>query len=218
VLEIDLPVFALVGWAAGVCALAARDAAQRRALRIAAGIGLTAALLPIPGLLTRSLEDIRERYDDPARPYVYHHTQRGYFAMLQDLFGVADAAPGADGRGPRVVNSEAPDPVRWYLHSRGWEPARTRYRDNPAPRRAWLEAAEVVISSPRHLPEVRSQLAAIGEAWHEERYPTRPGVETTVFYRQALWERYQAAGGRGASPWPRAAVAFPSPPAPPEDL
>jgi hypothetical protein len=116
------------------------------------------------------------------------------------------------------VNSEAPDPVRWYLYSRGWDPARTRYRDNPPPPRDWLEAAEVVICSPRHLPQVRRDLAASGDAWHEERYPTRPGVETTVFYRQALWERYQAAGGRAASPWPRVAVAWPEPPAAPSDF
>ncbi len=217
VLEIDLPVFALVGWAAGICLLAARDAALRPAMRVAAGLGLAAALLPAPALLLRSVEDIRDRYDDPERPYVYHHTQRGYFAMLQDLFGLADAAPGADGRGPRVVNSESPDPVRWYLYSRGWEPARTRYLENPAPPLDWLEAAEVVISSPRHLPEVRNRLAATGAGWHEERYPTRPGVETTVFYRQALWDRYQAAGGRAASPWPRAAAASPAPLAPAND-
>ena len=113
--------------------------------------------MPAAGLLARSVEDIRDRYDDPARPYVYHHTQRGYFAMLQDLFGVADAAPGADGGGPRVVNSEAPDPVRWYLYTRGWDPSRERYLENPAPPLDWLEAAEVVISSPRHLPEVRKR-------------------------------------------------------------
>lgn len=55
----------------------------------------------------------------------------------------------------------------------------------------------------------------MGGPWHEERYLTRPGLETTVFYRQALWDRYQAAGGRAASPWP--AATFPAPPAPPSD-
>jgi hypothetical protein len=148
---------------------------------------------------------------------VYFHTQRSFFAMLQDLFGVADAAPDADGRGPRVVNSEAPDPVRWYLYSRGWALERERYLENPAPPLAWIEEAEVVISSRRHLAEVRKRVAATGAGWHEESYPTRPGAATTVFYRQALWDRYQAAGGRAASPWPRPAVDLPAPPIPPED-
>jgi uncharacterized protein (TIGR03663 family) len=133
VLQIDLPVFALIGWAGGHCLLAVRDMRRRPALRIAAGGALAAGLFLAAGLLLRSLADLRDRYDDPARPYVYHHTQRGYFALLRDLFGVADAAPDADGRGPRLVNSEAPDPVRWYLYSRGWEPARERYLENPAP-------------------------------------------------------------------------------------
>jgi hypothetical protein len=185
-------------------------------LRIAGLVAFAALLAPAPGLLAQSLEDIRDRYDDPSRPYVYYHTQRSFFAMLQDLFGVAEAAPGADGRGPRVVNSEAADPVRWYLYSRGWAPERTRQLDNPAPPLDWIEAAEVVISSTRHLAEVRKLVAATGDGWHEERYPTRPGALTTVFYRQVLWDRYQAAGGRAASPWPRPAVDPPAPPMPPE--
>ena len=143
VLEIDLPVFWLVGWAAGSCLAAASEAARRPAVRIAAALAFAAALAPAPWLLAQSLEDVRERYDDPARPYVYFHTQRSFFAMLQDLFGVADAAPDADGRGPRVVNSEAADPVRWYLHSRGWAPERTRYLENPAPPLAWIDEAQI---------------------------------------------------------------------------
>ena len=34
----------------------------------------------------------------------------------------------------------------------------------------------------------------------------RPAAQTTVFYRQSLWDHYPAAGGRAASPWPRAAA------------
>jgi uncharacterized protein (TIGR03663 family) len=217
VLEIDLPVFLLVGWAAGCCLLAARDAVRLPAIRVAAGIGIAAALAPAPWLLLRSLDDVRDRYDDPSRPYVFHHTQRGYFAMLQDLFGVAGAAPGADGRGPKVVNSAAPDPVRWYLFTRGWALERERYLENPAPPPAWIEQAEVIISSRRHLPELRRLVAATADAWHEESYPTRPGVDTTVFYRRALWDRYQAAGGRAASAWPRPAVDSPAPTLPEGD-
>jgi uncharacterized protein (TIGR03663 family) len=214
VLQIDLPVFALIGWAGGHCLRALRDIRQPPLPRLAGGVALAAGSLFAVLLLLRSLADIRERYDDPARPYVYHHTQRSFFALLQDLFGVADAVPGADGHGPRIVNSEAPDPVRWYLYSRGWDLARERYRDNPGPPLDWLAQAEVVISSQRHLPMIRKTLPATGAVWHEERYPTRPGVETTVFYRQELWDRYQAAGGRAASPWPRPAVDAPAPPVP----
>ena len=135
---------------------------------------------------------------------MYFHTQRSFFALLQDLFGVADAEPGADGRGPRVVDSDATDPVRWYVQSRGWAPERTRYLESAAPPQAWIDEAQIVISSIRFLDDIRSELAASGEAWHEERYATRPGAQTTVFYRQSLWDRFQAAGGRAASPWPRA--------------
>jgi uncharacterized protein (TIGR03663 family) len=214
VLQIDLPVFALIGWAAGHCWSIARDRSSSITLRAAAALGVGAALLPAVGMLYRSVEDVRDRYDDPALPYVYNHTMRSYFALLQDLFGVADAAPGADGRGLRNVNSEAPDPVRWYLYTRGWDLARERYRDNPPPPLDWLQHAEVVITSPRHLPEIRNALPTTGAAWHEESYPTRPGVATTVFYRQELWDRYQAAGGRAVSPWPRPAVDAPAPPEP----
>jgi hypothetical protein len=74
-----------------------------------------------------------------------------------------------------------------------------------------------VISSLRHRAEIRRLVAETGEPWHEESYPTRPGVATTVFYRGELWQRYQAAGGRAASPWPRAAVVRREAPAAPED-
>ncbi len=205
VLEIDLPVFLLIGWAAGQGFVAAYDARRRPAARAVAGLAFAIALAPAPGLLAQSLEDVRERYDDPARPYVYYHTQRSFFALLEDLFGVSDAAPAADGRGPRVVNSDAFDPVRWYVHSRGWAPERTRYRENPAPPLVWIEEAQIVITSVRHLAEIRELIAATGEPWHEESYPARPGAVTTVFYRQSLWDRHRAAGGRAASPWPRAA-------------
>jgi hypothetical protein len=107
--------------------------------------------------------------------------------------------------------------VRWYLYTRGWALERERYLENPAPPLPWIEEAEVVISSPRHLLELEKLVAATGAAWHEESYPTRPGVAATVFYRQALWDRYQAAGGRVASPWPRPAMASRAPPAPPPD-
>jgi uncharacterized protein (TIGR03663 family) len=216
VLQIDLPAFLLIGWAAGSCLALAREV-RRPALRAAGWLGVAAALLPAPGLLARSLEDVRERYDDPGRPYVYHHTQRDYFTMLQDLFGAADTAPDADGRGPRVVNSEAGDPVRFYLHTRGWAPERTRLLENPAPPVEWLGWAQIVISSPRHLEEVRRRVAQTGAAWHEQAYPTRPGVATTVFYRKSLWDRYQAVGGRTVSPWPRPAVRWRQTPAPPPD-
>ena len=116
---------------------------------------------------------------------------------------MADAEPGADGLGPRVVDSDVTDPVRWYVQSRGWAPERTRYLESAVPPQAWIDEAQIVISSIRFLDDIRSELAASGEAWHEESYATRPGAQTTVFYRQSLWDRYQAAGGRVASPWPR---------------
>ena len=206
VLQIDLPALWLIGWAAGECLAAARDARRQPAARIAALLAFGAALAPAPGLFAQSLADIREHYDDPARPYVYFHTQRSFYLLLRDLFGVADAEPGADGLGPRVVNSDVTDPVRWYVQSRGWAPERTRYLDSAVPPQAWIDEAQIVISSIRFLDDIRSELAASGEAWHEESYAMRPAAQTTLFYRQSLWDRYQAAGGRAASPWPRAAA------------
>jgi uncharacterized protein (TIGR03663 family) len=218
VLQIELPMLWLLGWAVGH-GIAAAHAARRPAARAAWLLACAAALLPAPALLARSLADVRERYDDPTLPYVYYHTQRSYFALLQDLFGVADAAPDADGRGPRMLNSDAADPVRWYVEARGWAPERSRYIETPPPPSArivaaetpelpsaWIAEAQIVISSLRRLPDIRSVIAASGEAWHEERYATRPDSETTLLIRQPLWDRYQAAGGRAASPWPRPCV------------
>ena len=207
VLQIDLPVFCLIGWAAGQAVLLARDSRRPMAARWLATLALVAALAPAPRLMLQSLDDNRERYDDPARPYVYYHTQRSFFTLLADVFGVAAAAPDADGRGLRVVNSDAADPVRWYLRARGWAPERTFFLENPEPPLAQIQDAEIVISSIRHLAQIRELIATTGEVWHEESYATRPGIVTTVLYRQPLWDRYQAAGGRAASPWLRVAPA-----------
>ena len=69
------------------------------------------------------------------------------------------------------------------------------------------------------LGDRRSEVCVLGADGEVKRRfgvaTTREGLETTVFYRQALWDRYQAAGGRAASPWP--AANFPAPPAPPSD-
>ena len=41
-----------------------------------------------------------------------------------------------------------------------------------------------------------------GTPWHEELYGLRPGWTVAVYYRQPLWDAYQAAGGREAYAWP----------------
>jgi uncharacterized protein (TIGR03663 family) len=216
VLEIELPMLLLIGWAAGQALALALDAARAPAARALAALAFAAALSPLPWLLRESLDDLRERYDDPGRPYVYYHTQRSFYALLEDVLGAAAAAPGADGRGVCLVASESHDPALFYLYTRGWDPARVRQRDNPSPPRSWLEPAQIVISSKRHLHKVRRRLGELGAAWHEESYDTRPGFATTVLYRQELWDAYQAAGGRTGSRWPRPPVRDLPAPAEPE--
>ena len=99
-LQIDLPVFLLIGWAAGITWRAARDPGCQHFVRLLAWICMAGWLAGAPGLLARSLEDNHERYDDFRRPYVYYQTYRQYYEMLQDLLGAADSMPQAEAEGP----------------------------------------------------------------------------------------------------------------------
>jgi uncharacterized protein (TIGR03663 family) len=202
VLQIDLPVFLLIGWAAGAAWRHACDAPQTRATRALALAFLLACVAPAPRLLAWSLEDIGEGYDDFRRPYVYHQTFREFHEMVQDLLGVADADPRGEGRGPRVVNVGLEFPLRWYTLTGGWEDDRTRYLEE-TPTREQVARAEIVIADHRRGPEIDRLVADAGGEWHQERYIHRPGIYALVWYRRELWQRYQAAGGRTASPWPR---------------
>jgi uncharacterized protein (TIGR03663 family) len=210
VLQIDLPVFLLIGWASGLTWRVARSPGSPRFVRVLAGIGMAGWLAAAPGLLARSLEDNRERYDDFRRPYVYYQTYREYHEMLRDLLGTADAMPHADGLGPRVLNVGQEFPLSWYMLTRGWEDGRTQYLE-AEPTQEQVERADLVVSDSRHEAAIDALADASASAWHKERYFVRPGIFGFVWYRQEPWERFEAAGGRAASPWPRS----PSRPVPP---
>jgi hypothetical protein len=201
-LQIDLPVFLLIGWAAGVTWRAARNAGSRRLVRVLAGICMAGWLAAAPGLLARSLEDNRERYDDFRRSYVYYQTYRQYYEVLQDLLGTADSMPQADGRGPRVLNVDQEFPLSWYMLTRGWEDGRTEYLESE-PAQEQVERADLIVSDSRHAKVIDRLIDDSANAWHKQRYFVRPGIFGFVWYRRELWEHFQAAGGRAASPWPR---------------
>jgi len=211
-LQIDLPVFLLIGWAAGITWRAARSARSRRLVRVLAGMGMAGWLAAAPGLLAGSLEDNRVRYDDFRRPFVYYQTYRQYYEMLRDLLGTADAMPQADGRGPRVLNVDQEFPLSWYTLTRGWEDGRTEYLEAD-PAQEQLERADMIVSDSRHEGVIDELVADSAQAWHKQRYFVRPGIFGFVWYRQELWARFQAAGGRASSPWPRSPSKLLPPPA-----
>jgi hypothetical protein len=209
-LQIDLPVFLLIGWAAGMTWRTARDPGFQRPVRVLAWICMMGWLSAAPGLLARSLADNRERYDDFRRPYVYYQTYRQYHEMLQDLLGTADSMPQSDGRGPRVLNVDQEFPLSWYTLTRGWEDGRTEYLESQ-PALEQVERADLIVSDSRYEEAIDRLVADTASAWHKQRYFVRPGIFGFVWYRQELWARFQAAGGRASSPWPRP----PSRPLPP---
>jgi uncharacterized protein (TIGR03663 family) len=213
-LEIDLPLLLLVAWAVGRAARVAADASRPRALRAAAAAAALAALAPAPRLAAESLADNLERFDDFQRPFVYYQTLDEFHEMLRDLFGVADAAPGADDAGPRVLNVDLEFPLGFYTLTRGWALERTTYLER-APTAAELDGADVVVSTHATQEAIDALVAARPERWHREKYFHRPGTYAYAWYREPLWERYQASGGRAASPWPRPArLPLPAPPVP----
>lgn len=212
VLQIDLPVFLLIGWAAGMTWRTAREPGFRRLVRVPAWICMMGWLAAAPGLLARSIEDNRERYDDFRRPYVYYQTYRQYHEMLQDLLGTADSMPRGDGRGPRVLNVDQEFPLSWYTLTRGWEDGRTEYMESePAPEQ--VERADLIVSDSRYAEVIDRLVDDTSYAWHKQRYYARPGIYGFVWYRQELWTHFQAAGGRASSPWPRPPLKHLPPPA-----
>ena len=211
-LQIDLPVFLLIGWAAGITWRAARNAHSQRLVRALAGIGMAGWLASAPGLLARSLEDNREHYDDFRRPYVYYQTYRQYFEMLQDLLGTADAMPQADGGGPRVLNVDQEFPLSWYTLTRGWQDGRTEYLEAD-PEQEQVGRADLIVSDSRHEEAIDALVDGSVNAWHKQRYFARPGIFGFVWYRRELWTHFQEAGGRAASPWPRSPLKHLPPPA-----
>jgi uncharacterized protein (TIGR03663 family) len=215
-LNIELPLFLLIGWASGECVLAALHPAVHPALRALSLPVAAVPLLFVPQMVETARLDAADRYDDDAIEYVYVQTQRGFYDLLRDAFGVADAA-GAE-HGVRVLNVDAKNPWRWYAVTRGWDHATQRYV-REAPKREDLDDIDIVMSTGKPSHDVDKVMRAEAPDWHREEYPLRPGHRMRVWYRPGRWAAYQAAGGRERTPWPRGAVSrdrIVRPPAPKE--
>ncbi len=202
VLNIDLPAFVLCGWLAGQSVLMMRDLGAHPAMRAVAFVGVVLPLVTVPSMIETSLLDNAERYDDDAVPYVYVQTLRDQFDMVSDHLGVAAAKPDYDGRGLRSINMEAKNPARWYLITRGWDHTRVRYL-RELPKIEDLKKVDIVAVTGIHRTKVGKMIEEEeGGQWHKELYGLRPGWTVAAFYRQDLWDAYQANGGREAYAWP----------------
>ena len=202
VLNIDLPTFLLNGWLAGQAWLMFKDAGAHPVARTLALPVLLVPLLGLPTLVETVQLDNTERFDDDAVPYVYVQTLRGQFDMVSDHLGVAAATPDYDGRGVNTINVSAKNPARWYLITRGWDHTRVRYLGD-VPEEGKASEAKIVVVTGVHKGHVERLLMGLdGAAWHKENYGLRPGWSVDAYYRQDLWDAYQAAGGRDAWAWP----------------
>ncbi len=205
VLNIDLAGFVLVGWGAHQAWLAAARSSTPMPARVLAGLLVLLPLAAVPGMAKTTLADNAERYDDTKVPYVYVQTVRGYFPLLQDAIGVARARPDDDGRGLRTLSVWAKNPYRWYVITRGWDHDRAHYVKR-VPKQEWIDSADVVLATGKDQAKTIQLMNDQPDAWHREQYPLRPGHRVHAFFRQELWDAYQAAGGRAATPWPQPSV------------
>jgi len=203
VLNIELPMFALCGWLAYQASLVLRDPGVQPARRFA---GLLLVLLPV----LMSVPQLRQShevnvggYDDPQHSYIFVQTKRGYYVFLQDLFGVGDDPRFAGEGGPAMINVDPKNPTRWYTITRGWHYDALSYRNGRRPKTTQIDRADIVVAVKRGLSETARRVSRSRPEWHRESYELRPGRRLTAWYRQDLWDAYQARGGRESSPWPR---------------
>ena len=204
VLNIDVAAFLLAGWGAQQGWLAARDFGLHPIARAVALVAIVAPLGAVPGLVQQSLYD-NDAHDDKKTPYVYVQTVRSFYPLLQDALGVAEARPDDDGEGIRTLGVETKNPYRWYVITRGWDHDRARYIKK-VPEQKWIDEADVVTATGKHLHATQQLMGEQAEPWHHETYGLRPGYKVHAWYREPLWRAYQEAGGRDHSPWPRDAV------------
>lgn len=200
-LNIELPLFLLAGWGVSQAWAAVVDRGNTPLARVGALFLLPTILLPVPRMIDESVDVGQRRYDDGSVSYVFVQTQRGVLDLVVDALGYAAVRPGADGRGPRVLNIEAKNPFRWYTLTRGWDHARTTYLYE-APTAEQVADAELVVATGTKVKDVATAIGASPHEWHRERYPLRPGHEITAWYRLDGWVAWQAEGGRESLPWP----------------
>lgn len=200
-LNIELPLFLLVGWGVRQAWLIVRDQGSHPLSRMAALLLLPSSLVSVPGMVRQDQEVNEQRYDDDDVPYVFVQTQRGFYDLMRDAMGFAAALPDNGSRGPQVMNVDCKNPFRWYSLTRGWDHSKTTYVYE-APKAADLEDIDLVLTTGKLVAGTGKAIGASSGEWHREQYPLRPGHEVTVWFRADGWARYQAAGGRETSPWP----------------
>jgi uncharacterized protein (TIGR03663 family) len=193
VLQIDLPLLLSIGWMAGEATRVLRSRAAASVVVVALALPVA---LPAGGLLGRSVDDVRGGWEYRDRPYVYVQASTRVFDLVTDLAGLAAVDPEAEERGLALLHVWPKHPVRWYTMTRGLEGPRTvRRHADPTPEE--IAAADLVL--------VRTgafQHDPLPGAWHGQEYRIRGGRRATLWVRQELWDRYQAAGGATLRPWP----------------
>ena len=204
VLNLDLPSFLLAGWGLNQVISISGGKGRGELLRFvrpALLLLVASALFP---LANDSLRDVRDRYDDDERPWVYVQTQRGFLNMMSDHFGVAAQIPGLDEGGPSIINIGGKNPARWYSITRGWDHRRSTYRTWKKVGDRFLDEEEIpgthiVVAVGPVKARVSRLLDESPLGWHREIYPLRPGWQINAWYRQKDWDAYQDAGGRPES-------------------
>jgi len=211
-LNIDLPLILLIAWGAKEAAGVVGDGRLHVAGRLVAALSVPVPLVAVPAMVEQVRDANRERYDDDDLPYVFVQTQRGVFECVDWLLDVERARPGrVDDQGPRVVNLGGKNPIRWYTLTRGWDHHRTTYVSDEVTAEQVADA-DVVITTSKDHAVVEAVVEADGD-WHLEKCRLRPGHRVSVWWRQAHWDAFLAAGGdsdaRAAERWPER----PGPPA-----
>ncbi len=194
-LQIELPLLLAVGWLAGEIVRRAGSGPRRLGAAAAVALLLVPALLPVHGLLARSLDDVRGGWEYRDRPYVYVQATRRTYELVSDLAGLHAVDPEASEEGLALVHAWPKHPIRWYTMTRGLEGVRT-VRRHKVPKPGDVEAADAVLvrAGSWSPPEL--------EEWHVRRYRIRAGRQAELWVRQELWARYREAGERKVRPWP----------------
>ena len=195
VLQVELPLLLSFGWLAGEVARGATGWKRWVGVGIAVAGLLLPALLPVQGLLARSVDDLRGGWEYRDRTYVYVQATRRTFELVADLAGLAAVDPEAAEAGLALVHAWPKHPVRWYTMTRGIEGERT-VRRHKVPKLGDVERADAV------LVRAGSWRPVDAAQWHVQEYRIRQGRKAVLWVRRGLWESYEQAGGRPEWPIP----------------